>query len=472
MTTACRQTGFRISDAEPINNRLYKIVSFEKHKPAVSAQTAACATVTMKITLINTYQSSGGAAVACRRLFRALRKQHTEATFLVQSQSENEPFTAAVAANAWQKKAAFARFTAERLYFWFFEKSRKFRFAFSPANVGTDISQHPAVGQADVLHLHWINFGFLSIGSLEKLVALKKPIVWTLHDMWAFTGGCHYSGGCTRYLSHCQHCPFLKNPSVNDLSYRVFEKKKILFQNANVRKNLHFVACSQWLADVAKQSELLKGFPITSIPNPIDTQVYRPLDKCEIRRRLGLSPDRKLILFGAMNTQDPRKGFVYLERALHWLHENNANLKDKAELVIFGKADPETLARLPFGVRDYGSVKGDEALADLYNACDVMVLPSLEDNLPNTVMEALACGTPAVAFRTGGLPELIEHQQNGYLAEYGSAEDLAVGIGYVLDENRHETLAVNARASVVRRFSEGVVAAQYRALYANLSSKS
>ncbi len=419
----------------------------------------------MKITLINTYQSSGGAAVACQRLLQALRGHQTDATLLVQRQSAPEPFVVPFAANAFQKKAAFARFAAERLYFRFFEKSKSVRFAFSPANVGIDISRHPAVRQADVLHLHWVHFGFLSIRSLEKLFALNKPIVWTLHDMWAFTGGCHYSGGCTNYLSHCGHCPFLKNPSDKDLSYRVFEKKKILFQKADV----HFVACSQWLAGVAEQSELLKGFPITAIPNPIDTQLYRPLDKRAVRRKLGLPPDKQLVLFGAMNTQDTRKGFVYLERALQLLHENNASLKDTIELVIFGKSDAETLARLPFRVRDYGSVKGDAALVDLYNACDAMVLPSLEDNLPNTVMEALACGTPTVAFRTGGLPELIEHQHNGYLADYRSAHDLAAGIEYVLDADNHGRLSENARASVVKRFSEGAVAAQYRTLYKSLT---
>ncbi len=419
----------------------------------------------MKITLINTYQASGGAAVACRRLLRALRVHQTDATLLVQQQSGPEPFVVPFAANVWQRKAAFARFAAERLYFRFFEKSKSVRFAFSPANVGINISRHPAVRQANVLHLHWIHFGFMSLGSLEKLFALNKPIVWTLHDMWAFTGGCHYSGGCTNYLSHCRDCPFLKNPSAKDLSYRVFEKKKILFQNPNI----HFVACSQWLAGVAKQSELLQGFPITAIPNPIDTQLYRPLDKREVRRKLGLPPDKQLVLFGAMNTQDTRKGFVYLELALRLLDENNLSLKDQLELVIFGKSDAGTLARLPFRAHDYGSVKGDAALVDLYIVCDAMVLPSLEDNLPNTVMEALACGTPTVAFRTGGLPELIDHQHNGYLAEYRSPEDLAAGIAYVLHENHREWLSKNARETVVRQFSESVVAAQYRALYENLT---
>ncbi len=418
----------------------------------------------MNVTLINTYQSSGGAAVACRRLALALNKHQTNATLLVQELSGSESFVVPVATNYLRKKAAFARFAAERLYFYFFEKSKKARFAFSPANTGIDISRHPVIEQADVLHLHWVHFGFLSISSLQKLFALRKPILWTLHDMWAMTGGCHYSGSCPHYLSHCHQCPFLKNPSATDLSYRVFEKKKILFQNADI----HFVACSQWLAGQARTSALLQRFPVTAIPNPIDTELYRPLDKQGVRRKLGLPTDKKLLLFGAMNTQDPRKGFAYLEQALYHVAQNSVRLKDNVQLVIFGKANAEVLAKLPFRVHDYGSVKGDAALVELYNACDALVLPSVEDNLPNTVMEALACGTPSVAFHTGGLPELIDHQQNGYLAAYQSIEDLANGIAYVLDEDQQQRLHQNARQSVLSRFSEALIAKRYRELYASV----
>lgn len=418
----------------------------------------------MKVTLINTYESSGGAAVACRRLAVALRKHGTDTTLLVQEASQPGDFVVPVADNYWQRKAAFARFAADRLYFYFFEKSRNVRFAFSPGNVGIDISRHPAVAQADVLHLHWVNFGFLSLDSLRKLFALKKPIVWTLHDMWAFTGGCHYSGDCGHFLTHCHHCPFLKWPSAQDISYRVFEQKKILFQNAPV----HFVTCSQWLADQVRASALLKDFPVRAIPNPIDTQVYQPLDKPAVRQKLNLPADKALLLFGAMNTQDPRKGFAYLAQALNYLAQNHTDFKDQTELVIFGKTDPAVLAQLPFQVHDLGSVKGDAILADIYNACDAMVLPSLEDNLPNTVMEALACGTPAVAFNIGGLSDLIDHKHDGYLAGYRSAEDLAHGIRYVLD--RHHQLQTNARQSVLQRFAEATVAGQYQALYQALTA--
>jgi glycosyltransferase involved in cell wall biosynthesis len=332
------------------------------------------------------------------------------------------------------------------------------------------------VQQADVLHLHWVNFGFLSLRSLERLFALNKPIVWTLHDMWAFTGGCHYSGDCTHYQTHCHHCPFLRTASARDLSYRVFEEKLRIFaqiEDAAIggienpamagTPRIHFVTCSQWLSKCLKSSALLGNFPVTPIPNPIDATVYKPLNQADIRRKLGLPAEKKLLLFGAMNTQDTRKGFAYLAQALTQLAQNEDN-RD-LELVIFGKANAEALAALPFRTHDYGSVSGDAALVDLYNACDALVLPSLEDNLPNTVMEALACGVPAVAFDTGGLPEMIDHARNGYLARYRSAEDLAAGIRFVLNEANRAELQQNARQSVLERFSEATVAARYQNVY-------
>ena len=401
--------------------------------------------------------------MACRRLVRALRRHGTEATLLAQT-VENPEYFEVAAANGWlQRKAAFGRFASERLHFYLHEKSRAVRFAFSPASVGMDISRHPAVRQADVIHLHWINFGFLSLLSLENLFALGKPVVWTLHDMWAFTGGCHYSGECTHYQTHCHHCPFLRTASAHDLSFRVFEEKARIFAKT---PRIHFVTCSQWLANCLKVSALLGKFPVTAIPNPIDTALYAPLQQAAMRQKLGLPADKKLILFGAMNTQDPRKGFAYLAEALRKIARTSQNGDtDGLELVIFGKANPDALAALPFRVHDYGAVRGDAALVDLYNACDLLVLPSLEDNLPNTVMEALACGVPAVAFDTGGLPEMIDHSRNGYLARYRSAEDLAEGIRFVLDNARKNQLKEAARQSATERFSEAAVAARYQDVY-------
>ena len=418
----------------------------------------------MNVTLLSTSDTYGGAPIACLRLTKALRKHGVVARMLVQEQLSQEPDVTSIAPAAWQRKAAFLRFVRDRLSFLPYEKSRQVRFAFSPGNVGTRVADHPLVGQADLLHLHWINFGFLSLASIGELARLNQPLVWTLHDMWAFTGGCHYSRGCLHYQTHCHDCPFLRRPHPTDLSYRVFERKRALYAGANVA----FVACSEWLAGLARQSALLHEAVVCAIPNPIDTQRYQPLDRREARQRLGLPPEKKLLLFGALNTGDPRKGFTHLAEALFRLKGWGP---DELELAVFGKASASALASLPFKVH-YLGVSGPERLIEAYNAADGFVLPSLEDNLPNTVMESLACGTPVVAFRQGGLPEMIDHARNGYLAAYQSAEDLAKGIAWLLaPETDAGELRRNAREKVMRNYTEELVAAKYRRLYEGLVEK-
>ncbi|MBC7923749.1 MAG: glycosyltransferase family 4 protein [Ferruginibacter sp.] len=416
----------------------------------------------MNVTLLSTSDTYGGAPIACLRLTKALRKHGVAARMLVQDQLGQEPEVTSIAPAAWQRKAAFLRFVRDRLSFLPYERSRQVRFAFSPGSVGIRIAGHPLVEQADLLHLHWINFGFLSLASLDELARLGKPLVWTLHDMWTFTGGCHYSRGCLHYQTHCHDCPFLRRPHPTDLSYRVFERKRALYAGANVT----FVACSEWLAGLARQSALLGEAVIYAIPNPIDVQRYQPLDRREARQRLGLPPEKKLLLFGAMNTSDPRKGFAYLAEALSRLKRRGAT--EELELVVFGKASASALAGLPFKVH-YLGVSGPEKLIQAYNAADGFVLPSLEDNLPNTVMESLACGTPVVAFRQGGLPEMIDHAHNGYLAAYQSAEALAEGIAWLLaPETDAGELRRNAREKVMGNYTEELVAGKYRRLYEGL----
>ncbi|QHT71146.1 glycosyltransferase [Rhodocytophaga rosea] len=418
----------------------------------------------MKVTLVNTFQFSGGAAVACYRLMQALNKNQVDASLLVQQQSFEDASVESIGDSFPGKQKAWLRFSADRFYFMLHEKNKGVRFAFSPANIGTDISQHPFIQQADIIHLHWINFGFLSLDSLQQLIDLGKPIVWTMHDMWAFTGGCHYSGECKRYLSHCHSCPFLRNPHPKDLSYRVFENKFALLANASIS----FVACSQWLAGLAKDSRLLKEFPIISIPNPIDTSTYTPANKTVVRKALSLPTNKKLILFGAFKITDPRKGFIYLLQALHLLQEKYPETSEELGLLVFGKTDQALMEELPFPVFSLGTITETSKLVQVYNAASVFVLPSLEDNLPNTVMESLSCGTPVVAFDTGGLPEMISHLSTGYLSEYKSAESLAEGIYEVLFKQDYTTLSRSARQKVLDTYSESAVAEKYKALYKNL----
>ncbi|WP_273208822.1 glycosyltransferase family 4 protein [Runella zeae] len=407
----------------------------------------------MKVVHVSTYHRFGGAAIAALRLHHALRLEGVDSALLVQDSDRPESHVAAVADGFLSKKIAFGRFVAERLYFSLKEKNKSLLFHFSPLWTGTDISTHPLIQAADIIHLHWINFGFLSLRSLEKLFSLGKPVVWTMHDMSTFTGGCHYSRECQHYLTHCGHCPYLKHPSATDLSYRVFEKKSQLFQRAN----LTLVSPSEWLADLARHAASTRHLPAYAIPNSIDTQTFKPKNT---KGELGLAHHKKWILFAGVNTQDPRKGFAYFKAATHLL----ADRVHEWGVVVFGKTSPEALNDLGLEVKSLGSLPAHEVVK-VYQAADVMVVPSLEDNYPNTVIEAMACGTPVVGFDTGGIPEQILHLRTGYVAQLHSAEDLARGIRFVLENNNYASLSEENVKIVTQRNAFEVVARQYQRLY-------
>ena len=255
------------------------------------------------------------------------------------------------------------------------------------------------------------------------------------------------------------------------MSYRVFEQKKRVFSNAQI----HFTPPSQWLADEAKRSTLLKEFPFTVIPYAIDQYIFQPINRAEANDRLDL-PDTDQpnvgparLLFGSANVTDTRKGFRYFAEALTLLHQQHPELKP--EILVFGKGRSYLFNELPYPIRHLGILTSEDDIVAAYNAADAMVVPSLEDNLPNTVIESLSCGTPVVGFRTGGIPEMIDHQQNGYLAAIGSAQELADGLAFILTHQQPDMLRQNARQSAENRFSEAVVAKQHIELYQKLMSE-
>ena len=417
----------------------------------------------MKVTLINTSDAGGGAPAACMRLLKALELQQVDTMLQVQEKKTAEPLVESIGDDFWTGLKTKFNFYYERLPFiWFKARDKSVRFAFSTADAGTDITNQPDILSADILHLHWTNSGFLSIKNLKQLFSTGKPVVWTLHDMWAFTGGCHYAGECDHFKNECGNCWMLRKPYNEDLSYRGFFRKKYMLKAA---KNVVFVTCSHWLADVARTSALLKGFRIETIPNPIDTEIFSPKDNDATRVKLNISPTSKVILFGAANIMDRRKGINYLVEALSILKNNYPG---EVEIVIFGKNKEFDTGLLPFKVHEVGVVTAQTELAALYSLADVFVSPTLEDNLPNTVMEALACGTPVVAFNTGGVPDMVDHFNNGYLAEYKSADDFATGIRFVLNAAKNGKLAANARKKVLDNFSNEKVAQQYMAVYQSI----
>ncbi len=415
----------------------------------------------MKILHINKHDSGGGAAVAALRIHRALRNNETDSNFLVLTKSGNDSNTFGFDEGLCHTVKCYYQFIAERVKFLRDEKDASLRYAFSPASAGFDISQHPLVKEADILHLHWINQGFISLENLDSLFKMNKPIVWTLHDMWPFTGGCHYAGSCMEFNEHCGYCPFLKHPGRRDLSNRIYLQKKKIYNNAS----LNIVACSKWLRSLSSESSLFLNSKVTNIPNAIDTNQFRPLDKDECRRELGLPSDKKLVLFGAANLLDARKGFRYLIEALNIIKENFPTLSAKIELVVFGKLKEDVYKQLPFDIHNMKFISDTDKLVKIYNAADVFLLPSLQDNLPNTVMESMACQTPVVGFSIGGVPEMIIHEKTGFLAEARNSLSLATGLYQTLFLNDTSQMGLAARERALELYAENVVAQQYLAIY-------
>lgn len=418
----------------------------------------------MKVLLINTYDDRGGAAIACNRLMKALQASGVQSKMLVlDSQSVDKDVISVNDSWAISKINKF-RFLWERFIIWAINRfSRKNLFAISIANTGVDISRLPEVREADIIHLHWTNHGFLSLRDIKKLVALGKPVVWTMHDMWPATGICHYSRECVRYQDECGNCPFLEKPLLHDLSCRIFKKK----QTADFDK-ITYVACSHWLEERVKTSALLKGVRLLSIPNPIDISKFTLRDKKTVREKYSWSEDKYYLLFGAVKISDPRKGAEYFFRALELLVTVRPELNDKIELVFLGDSALELSSEIPYKANFMGYLSQKEQVIDLYNAVDMFVIPSLEDNLPNTIMESMACGTPVVGFNTGGIPEMIDHKINGYVAEYKNSEDLMAGICWVLLKADYQKLSESSIQKVCACYSEEKVSAQYIDLYTQL----
>lgn len=419
----------------------------------------------MQIVHINRSDTTGGAAVAAMRIVEALNKSDVDARLLVAEKKSDKSYVESIADNRIDKTRLFYNFIKEIASYYPHEKNKETRFAWSAGSSGFNISKHPLIKKADIIHIHWINQGFISINGLSKLIKLNKPIVWTLHDMWSFTGGCHYVGDCNNFHNNCGFCPFLNDQAANDVSYQQHQKKSSIYKNANI----NIVTCSNWLAQEAKKASLFEGKNIISIPNPIETDLYIPKSQSEARTRLKLPSDKKIILFGAANVTDPRKGMSHLIFALKHLIEKIP--QEKIELVIFGKTPPSITKMFPYPVHLLNYIDSRETLINLYNAADLFVLPSLEDNLPNTVMEALACGLPVAAFRIGGVPEMITHGSNGFLAAPGDGIGLAEGIKELLFSDKTEAFRLNARNKAEECYSPKLIANNYISLYKSILNK-
>ncbi|MBJ6724074.1 glycosyltransferase family 4 protein [Geomesophilobacter sediminis] len=407
----------------------------------------------IKVLLLNTLDDAGGAARAASRLLTAVREVGVDAQMLVRRKRGDLPGVIGPA-------TAFTRFVQalrphlDALPVRLYPNSPYLNFA--PAMVPDLLVRKVEEINPDIIHLHWIAGGFLQ---LETLRRLRKPLVWTLHDSWAFTGGCHVPFECTSYREKCGKCPILGSSREVDLSRRVWARKERALHDLPI----NVVAPSRWMASCAEASSLFREKRIVTLPNGVDEQLFRPIAKDAAREMLSLPQGQKLICFGAMSARDRNKGFHLLASALR---ELAARWGGDAQLVVFGSLDRVDAVDLGIRTTYRGRIDDDSELALLYAAADVFVLPSLMENLPYAVMEAMACGTPCVAFDQGGVPDLIEPEINGYLARCYEPEDLAKGIAWVLEDNeRHRGLSQRARKKVEDEFALSVVAGRYLQLY-------
>jgi glycosyltransferase involved in cell wall biosynthesis len=408
----------------------------------------------LKVLLLNTYDTQGGAAIAATRLWKGLLDQGVDAHFMVQEKFGRDPRILGPATNI-EKGVGILRPHIDRLPLAFYPNREKtfWSVQWLPGNIIKKINEI----NPDVVHLHWICNGYLPIQALPKI---KQPIVWTLHDSWAFTGGCHVPQACEKFKSECHRCPQLNSGKRKDLSYRTFKKKQKYWKDIDIT----LVCPSHWVASNSSQSLLFHDRKIKVIPHGINTSLYKPIVKKLAREILNLPQDKQLILFGALKaSSDKNKGYHLLKAALaKYMESFHSNF----ELLLFGAFESESELNINIKANFFGHLNDDLSLAILYSAADVMVVPSLQESFGQTALEAMACGTPVVAFNATGLMDIVKHEITGYLANPYEANDLAYGIEWTLkDMDRLKKMQKSARESVLVNFTIEKVAAQYKQLY-------
>lgn len=412
----------------------------------------------MRVLIVNTSERIGGAAIAATRLMEALKRNGVKAKMMVRDK-QTDHLTVIPVGDRYMHTM---RFLWERLVIFIANKfSRRNLFQLDIANTGTDITTMDEFKRADVIHLHWVNQGYLSLSDIEKIMTSGKKVVITMHDQWYFTGACHYSGDCDKYKTQCQKCELMNGTLFGDFAKQVFDRKKAIYSHTH----LTFIGCSRWIADLARTSRLTEGHTVISIPNAIDTDLFCPVDKLESRLHFGLPAEKHLLLFGSQRITDERKGFKLLVEALEIIKRDNPELAQQIELVVVGGDSAKVNGLVPFPTHSVSYVSSPRKMIELYNAADLYVTPSLQDNLPNTIVESMACGTPCVGFKVGGIPEMIDHKENGYVAEYKDSADFARGILWALDSERHSVLCREARNKALATYSQPAVAKKHIEVY-------
>ncbi|MBN2547923.1 MAG: glycosyltransferase [Anaerolineales bacterium] len=408
--------------------------------------------------MLNTSDLEGGAARAVYRLHQGFRSLGIDSQMVVQRSITHQRYIHAPQSKL-DRGISALRPSIDQLPQWLFAPSgmTEYSMGWFPDRVASRVWAL----KPDIVHLNFLGKGFVRP---ETLPRFHRPLVWTLHDEWAYTGGCYHAGSCERYKASCGVCPKLESRHENDFSRWVWQRKQRAWHNLSIT----LVCPSRWLAERAGRSSLLSGQDVRVIANGVDLERFKPLDRQTARQWLNLPQEKRLILFSAVRAaQNPYKGFQFLPELLQRL--SDLGWQERMELLILGEGDAQDFPEAALPVRWFGHVQDEITVALLNAAVDVLVVPSLQDNLPNTVIEALACGTPCAAFRVGGIPEMLDHQENGYLAALGDASDLAAGVHWILEDPvRYGHLTLQARQTAEGRYDLFQQARQYASLFEEL----
>jgi glycosyltransferase involved in cell wall biosynthesis len=419
----------------------------------------------MKIVHLSTYDLRGGASLAAHRQHRAMLQAGYESVMLVRHKHSTDDSVMQVVTKATDHDVESEQLLGNVIQTHYIDSHRSDRTdtIFSFPYPAYDVSESSSLQEADIINLHWVAH-YQSPATLKRLFALGKPVVWTLHDQWPFTGGCHYSAGCDMYRDDCADCPQLAKDTFQ-LPRAVLEDKLALFQGAN----LSIVTPSSWLADCARGSSLFKDLRVEAISNALDTDTYAPVPKARAKKRLGVDPETSTILFVAQQRSERRKGVEHLAAALeHCLRTAEfrklVDLSAVALLCLGGLREQPWDLGIP--MVSLGYINSDERIRSAYAAADIFVLPSLEDNLPNTMLEAMSCGTPVVAYDVGGIPEAVISDVTGRLVPVGDTRGLAEGIlALLFNSNKRRAMGRSCRRMMEERYSPPEQARRYADLY-------
>jgi glycosyltransferase involved in cell wall biosynthesis len=420
----------------------------------------------MNITIINTSDIAGGAARAAYRLHKGMRELNNDSIMIVKHKQSNDP-------NVHQVVPLNLEYSIEENIFNSIQKTLIDQNRTSISNTlfsfpypGYNISHTDVIKYSDIINLHWIN-RFQSVETISNLLKLGKPVVWTLHDQWPFTGGCHYSAGCDNFVNYCKNCPQLKT-NTYDIPFLVQQTKIEKFN----KKNLAIVTPSRWLYSCVKKSKVFNNLRVEVIPYSLETDVFKPVPKYQAKKALNINADIITLLFGAHTHNEHRKGFKQLSKAISFCLQNDFFKKliedNKLNILIFGVANDD-LQNIGIPVISTGYINSDEKLAEIYSAADIFLLPSLEDNLPNTMLESMACGTPIVAFDAGGIPDVIQHGITGFIAPCFSSEKFGeLILNLIHNESKRIQMGTNCQRLMESKFQLKHQAAKYNELFKDL----